>query len=95
MDFEFGACRRAEWAAKAAVLAVPALVWSVVFAAVAGVRPARELLMLEEPNANTNVNLEAAAGALAFLGGGFVAALLTIVFAHALARRKCARAESD
>ncbi len=98
MGFEFIGRRRAAAAAKAALLAVPASVWSVVFAAVAGVRPARALLMLGEPSVSTNVNLEAAAGVPAFLGGGFVAALLAIVLAQSLATRRFARvrrAESD
>ena len=92
MAFDFRQRRRAEKALRSALLLPPAVFWSVVFASVAGVRPARALLMLEEPNVNTNVNLEAAVGVLAFLGSGFVAVLLALVLAHALATRRYARA---
>ena len=93
MGFDYCEGRaKAAAALRWALLAPPALFWSVVFAAVAGVRPARQLLMLEEPDMNTNVNLEAALGVLAFAGSGFVLALLALVAVHALARRRYARA---
>ena len=84
--------RRGELALKGALLAIPLLFWATVFAGVAGVGPARSLLIRGEPNVNTNVNLEAAVGVLAFVGSCFVLVLLGIVLAHALATRRFARA---
>lgn len=46
----------------------------------------------EEPDVNTNVNLEAAAGVLALAGGCLVLLLLGLLAAHALVKRRPARA---